>query len=245
MNVLRILAIVTIFAEFLLPQNRWQYPITPDDPKWLELETLDDIISVQQIPENVLLQMSTDELFQAWMDLPGRMEVLAFNTLQQGFNETIKRYNVLRELLGRDDVGPIILEKFQKINIYKIEEETSDEAKGKVISDIGFIEMLLSQPEVLRTLSTTEKKLCVKKAISMMHNKLSLKSDDRDPFWEGTGLILMARILKEDRYPEMLDFISLTPAIERSITYCEYFMNFDTFDVFNEILRIAENYSSE
>ena len=77
----------------------------------------------------------------------------------------------------------------------------------------------------------------------MTHNKLSLK--DRDPFWEETGVILMARILKADRYPEMLDLISLTPTLESSIAYCEYFMNFDTFDVFNEILRIANNYSLE
>ena len=50
------------------------------------------------------------------MDLPGRLEVLAFNSIQEGIDETAKRYNVLRELLQRKDAGEIILSYYGSIN---------------------------------------------------------------------------------------------------------------------------------
>ncbi len=47
--------------------------------------------------------MSSDELFQAWLELPGRLELLAFSTMQRGFDVTIERYNVLPALLARGE----------------------------------------------------------------------------------------------------------------------------------------------
>ena len=65
-------------------QSSWKYPIVPGTSKWATLKSEEEIIAVQQIPESILKKMTTDEVFQAWLDLPGQIEILAFNTLQDG-----------------------------------------------------------------------------------------------------------------------------------------------------------------
>ncbi|MFH1007206.1 MAG: hypothetical protein V1800_06865 [Candidatus Latescibacterota bacterium] len=87
---------------------RYEYPVKPGTPEWREL-SIRQRRAIQQIPENILRDMATQELLQAWMDLPGRLEVLAHSTMQQGFDVTTKHYNVLSELLDREDVGRVVL----------------------------------------------------------------------------------------------------------------------------------------
>lgn len=152
-----ILVLIFITSE-IYSQNYWEYPVVPGTKEWKELKTLSEIIAVQQVPESVLNNMTTEEVFQAWLDLPGRMEMLAFNTMQSGFEVTKKRYNVIPELLNRTDAGPVILTMYLETYIPEIKSAWSSIEKGKYITDFGFTEFLLSQPEVLSTLSYEQKK---------------------------------------------------------------------------------------
>lgn len=54
-----------------IPISRDIFCQTKDELKRLAQKS--EIIAIQQIPPDVLKKMTTEEVFQAWLDLPGRM----------------------------------------------------------------------------------------------------------------------------------------------------------------------------
>lgn len=140
--------------------------------------------------------MSTKEVFQAWLDLPGRFEILAFSNLQQGFDFTVEHFNVLQELLDREDVGPVVQKCYVDMEVNNLHQKNSDREKGKFITDFGSIELLLSQPKVLNSLSVNDKIKLLKQTFEYLNIKQNLENKNKDSFWEGTSLVLAGRILR-------------------------------------------------
>ncbi len=186
--------IILLFHNLSFSQGDWEYPVKLNSEEWKSMPQ-EEIIAMQQIPDGILKEMKTSEVFKAWLDLPGRLEVLAYNNLQKGFDKTVKRFNVLYELLNRKDVGPVVLKEYLKLQPQSIKHAVSNIEKGKYITDFGFIEFILSQPEVLLTLTENEKKQLAKGALNNFQSKKNLKNKERDIFWEETNLILSGRIL--------------------------------------------------
>ena len=69
----------------------------------------------RQIPEDFLQRMTTKELFYQVVCCDLSKDMLVFNTMQQGF-ESVKRLNMLPELLNRPDAGHVLLEILRKVN---------------------------------------------------------------------------------------------------------------------------------
>ena len=135
---MRISFLTTLFCMVLVSlatsQNRWMYPFQPGTEAWKKM-SLQERREAQQIPAEILKNMPTEMVFQAWQDLPGRLEILAFNSIQQGFDFTVKTYNVLQELLAREDIGQVVLNHYLKMKVDNLNQKTSDKAKGEFITD--------------------------------------------------------------------------------------------------------------
>ncbi|OGM11807.1 hypothetical protein A2Z22_02490 [Candidatus Woesebacteria bacterium RBG_16_34_12] len=173
---LQFTTITTIFTLFaLMPlsysQGFWQYPIKPGTEKWNSL-TLQERRNCQQIPEEILNQMTPQELFQAWLDLPGKYELLAFNTMQRGFDFTLNTFNIVQELLDKPSVSSVILDYYLNIDINTINKKNNDE-KSKFTTDIGFVEFLLSQLNILNGIQEKEKINLLKKIESNYQTKIA------------------------------------------------------------------------
>ena len=142
--------------------------------------------------------MTTEEVLQAWIDLPGKMEILLFNSMQAGFNETRRRFNVINKLLSRKDVGKVIIKKFSTFSPSNFNSKWDSNTKGKFITDFALVEFILSQPEVLESLEKGEKKLLFEKAKQDIEKKRMFPKEDFDFFWISSGLILCSRILEKE-----------------------------------------------
>ncbi len=197
-SILCISILTIVFSQAIFAKkNAWKYSIRPDTSEWKMLDTMEKIINTQQIPEDTLKAMTTQEVFEAWMDLPGRLEVLAFNSIQEGIDETAKRYNVLRELLQRKDAGEIILSYYGSINPEDVATKENDLDKGKFITDMAFVEIILSQTQIINSMK--DKKKIVNTTLEKINEKEKLTNKGIvDDFWEDTGVILIGRILMED-----------------------------------------------
>ncbi len=218
-------------------QNYWKYPIVPGTKEWTELKSQEKIIAVQQIPEIILKKMTTEEVYHAWLDLPGRMEILAFNSMQIGFNLVKKRYNVLNELLNRKDAGSVILSKFDKLSPLDLKKEWDSNTKGKFITDFAFDELLLSQPEILESLSKKQKKDLFEKSKKDLGNKINFTGKNKDFFWISSSLVLGCRILEKENI-QFKEKIKSKKEIFGSITRGEA-LNKDEFEKLYE--AITEN----
>ena len=219
----------------------WDYPVKPGTPEWNAL-TYQERIAVQQIPENILEDMSTEELFQAWLDLPGRLEVLAYNSMQQGFDATLNHFNVLPELMKRENIGVVALKYYNAMDPTNLVSEGSIVEKGRFITDLGFIEFFISQPIVLSTLSATEKRECVERSLDNIDKKISLKQ--RELFWEETNVVLLGRIMKNLNYPDFLNWMSQDPSIRHSLERGELIGVTGGINPYEDIINIARNYLS-
>ncbi len=189
---------IVFFVGNLYCQHFWKYPVTPGSEEWKKLKTESEIISVQQIPEDVLKTMTTEEVLQAWLDLPGKMEILAFSNMQIGFNKTRNRFNVVNELLNRKDAGKIIAKNFATISPSNFNKGWNSQRKGKFITEYALIEFLLSQPEILKNLTKNEENYLFEKAKKDLEIKKELPKEDFDSFWISSGLILSSRILEKE-----------------------------------------------
>lgn len=70
-----------------------------------------------QIPEYILNQMSTEDLVEAMLIYPLRVDLITWNTYEQGFDAVSSYFNGLQELLIREDGAQKLLEKMQSIPV--------------------------------------------------------------------------------------------------------------------------------
>ncbi|OPX25886.1 MAG: hypothetical protein B1H02_00340 [Candidatus Latescibacteria bacterium 4484_107] len=245
LNCIIMVCMLLLAVQSLFAQNtfRYEYPVKPGAPEWREL-SLRQKRAVQQIPENILRDMSTQELLQAWMDLPGRLEVLAFNTMQQGFDVTVKHYNVLSELLDREDAGSVVLAYYLEIDPSGMKLVWSSRQKGKFITDIAFVEFLLSQPTVLSRLSKMEKKQLLKSCVDNLYKKQAFRNRERNFFWVRSAIILAGRILENEKNNQFLQKISQDEDMKRALNTGKASSKAVYEKLCEAVINIAENYSS-
>ena len=108
--VLSVLSSLVVFAEnnntiekqytITIP---YQYPVVPGTKKWSELESLDEMIKVCQIPNDVLTNISTEALIETVIDYPLAINMFAFDTPQEGYNSIKMYFNGVQELETRSD----------------------------------------------------------------------------------------------------------------------------------------------
>ena len=80
------------------------------------------------IPEKTLKSLSAEGLIETLIRYPLRTDIFAYHTLEEGIQVVSVQFNGLKELLSRNDVAQILLDKYENINIdYAKEAETNAE----------------------------------------------------------------------------------------------------------------------
>jgi len=202
-----ILFVLFIGTYILMPDNKpinnnvtdaYEFPITPDKTpdEWKNLKDHGEMISVCQIPENVLTNISTEGLFETCMNYPLHPDLMAFNSYQYAFN-SLCSFNGLQELINRSDAGRIILNHYKNID-----NNTSDKSP---FYDTIYIEMILAQESVLSSMELSDRKELLNIAL-----KRSSKNDI------GVSKVLVGRILRIDN-KKFQDYLKEHPNIEEYI----------------------------
>ena len=105
-----------------------------------------------QIPEYILNQMSTEDLVEAMLIYPLRVDLITWNTYEQGFDAVSSYFNGLQELLIREDGAQKLLEKMQSIPVVMSTVNINHEQYMQPL----YLEVLLAQPEFMNQLSEQE-----------------------------------------------------------------------------------------
>ncbi len=111
----------------------YQYPIVPGMPEWSQFNSLDEMIEACKIPKDILRNMSTDALIETVINYPLAINMLAFDSPQDGFDSVDSYFDGLQELRNRPDA-------MQKMNLYttKISTMKNFEQLDSVIASIIF-----------------------------------------------------------------------------------------------------------
>jgi len=127
---------MTCNSERELP---WDYPVKPGTEEWEQLNTMREGINACQIPEDVLLSLSTEDLTSICLQYPFLFSVGNPN-YSQGLDRLFEQFNGIRELFKREDVSKELLKHYQ----CKIKNRLYFE-KNESILYIRTLEVLLSR----------------------------------------------------------------------------------------------------
>ncbi|MCK9628928.1 MAG: hypothetical protein M0R37_10090 [Bacteroidales bacterium] len=147
------------------------------DPNfWKNFHSTTEIQSACQIPEDLLKEMSTDNLVKSCMNYPLFFTYTAYTNELVGISEIINSFNGLKELMSREDGVKKLINLYQKFNI---------DPKGNVMCitkaglpsklsflHLGYIELLLSSKEVSNQISNEDVSKLKTTALNLYQKKL-------------------------------------------------------------------------
>ena len=213
-------------------EQGWDYPVKPGMAEWNSLVTEAERIEVLQVPESVLATLPPDEAVRLCITLPAFIMFTAWNTPQDGFNVMLERYNILRHLLSREDVGSSLIEAYKDASMtgFKTLPYSNELAPLRLL----YFELLLSQKEILQSLTPEEKLELMMEARTKFVEKIS-----NEAFKSIPELLFSARIMAN--ILDMEGYLGSTN-IETTIRFIETGWFLDGVPPLDEIFISAESY---
>jgi len=94
-----LILIIFTFLGFLLnaqEEKRWDYPVKPRTEEWKTLESNKAKVEVCQVPEQILRDISTNDLMILCLQYPLLYDVFAFNSINDGLTKLFADFNGIR-----------------------------------------------------------------------------------------------------------------------------------------------------
>ncbi len=160
----KIFCIVTIISAFMLisqsvcadscinSSKPYDYPIRPGTEQWASFTTHKQMVDACQIPDEVLNNMSTEDLLKSILDYPLFFDMITFDNLYEGFDAVRSNFKAIDEFYLRADCEEALLA------YYELEQEN---ANMQVVSDMDefdekldhlYLDMLTAQTNISTTL---------------------------------------------------------------------------------------------
>lgn len=123
--VLTALTIVIILMEkgiLHLDPIPYTFPIRPGSPEWAQFSSKRQKITVSQIPERKLKNMTTKALLETVIDYPLIMSFYAFNNIESACDTMAGDFNGFGELVSRSDINKVLLNRYKNTRVITAEE---------------------------------------------------------------------------------------------------------------------------
>jgi hypothetical protein len=141
----------------------YTYPIINND-SWKKMSR-DERIAACQIPDDKIDKMSTDALLNSILNNPFMIDILAFDTYQDGFKKVYEEIPAFHKLVKRSDFSGAFMQNCAKCN-------SNDSIKNNDIKTI-YSSILVAQPEIGSFVSLSDKEAIIK---SLGENTVLLNS---------------------------------------------------------------------
>ena len=183
----------------------WDYPVKPGMKEWSQFKSMEDMYLACQIPSNILKLLDTESLVNICLSFPAPPVFPLFNIPQQAFMEYYTNFNGIRELFKRQDAGQYLLKKYTMMSLSEFNPLWPLHQQGSFISHYKFVEAILSQPQVIASLDTKERKELLKEALRKMDEKIS-KNDLFSGFSLEINLWVLGRLLYSENKSSLQKF---------------------------------------
>lgn len=158
---------------------------------------IEEQVKACQIPEEKLLTISTKGLVETCLNYPLFGNLVFFNSIQEGFNQISSNFKGFDELYNRQDAGIILLNKYDKLSFDLIEPNWSELEKGTFMAKFLFLEVILSQEQIINQLSSENKIRLVKVCVDKYNSKKNLDKIF-SPFSLSPVALIMGRVLQKE-----------------------------------------------
>lgn len=172
----------------------YNFPIKPGSIEWKKLQTYDEMLQVCQIPDSVLLKMSTKDLMESCLKYPLLLIFLAYDDNKFGFETMCNEFNGFLAFFKRKDAGKYLVEKYRSMNAEVILNDTIPSYKGHETFRFSSIELILTDDNVLGNLNASDKTLLLKEAVKGYDMKMR-HQEIYGVFGQMTSVFLTTRVL--------------------------------------------------
>lgn len=162
-------------CEIQKSKDVYEYPIKPGSNEWKQLNSSKEKISVCQIPEDILIDMSTDGLIESVLNNPLFGEIYLGVYPQHGFNLFYNNFNGVQALLQRKDVAAKLLDRYNQMSpsCSKNNWPSLNGAGSNNNYAFSFIEILIAQHLVLKqVVDNQETTIFLQRVINKYEDKI-------------------------------------------------------------------------
>jgi hypothetical protein len=168
-----------VYSQTVAVKDVYEFPIKPESKEWIQFESIEGRIAALQIPDAVLIKMSTEGLLETCLKFPYLIDIFFFNSYQQGFEALTDEFNGFRELLKRRDLTNALLKKYRSLSADAASLRLRESVEQGMFTFRHFVlEYMLTQDVVFKTLSPEQEKQLF--LLSFEHKKM--KSNYSDVF---------------------------------------------------------------
>lgn len=143
--------------------------------EWGELNHGERVLA-SQIPRDELKKMSTEELITAVLEYPCFIDMIFYNTYQEGYEVVRDNFNGLRELMSREDSGEYLLEAYKNVEFSEIMSISDEEEQFNESLQLLYLETVLAQPAVTETLSNEN----LEELENLVENNYEMQIENKD-----------------------------------------------------------------
>jgi hypothetical protein len=158
-------------------EDQYEFSIKQGTKEWKQFDTIEKRIAALQIPDSILVNISTEGLLETCLNFPYLSDILFFDNYQLGFEALVKEFNGFRELLQRHNLTNVLLEKYSRlsVNISNLR-LANDIDQGKFTFRYFVLEFMFAQNIVLQNLSEEQEKRLF--LLSFEHKKIKQNYPD-------------------------------------------------------------------
>ncbi|MDR3286841.1 MAG: hypothetical protein LBT27_05310 [Prevotellaceae bacterium] len=146
-------------SQFIVKDDVYDFPIKQGSKEWAEIESVEKRITALQIPDNVLLDISTEGLLETCLAFPYLIDILFCDNYQKGFEALVAEFNGFQELLKRKDLITVLLNKYKNLttDVTSLRYQNSVE-QGKFSFRHFVLEFMLTQDVVFKNLNLEQER---------------------------------------------------------------------------------------
>ena len=130
----------------------WNYPVHPGTEEWNKLNTFPERFNALNVPDDILTEMTTENLVKTCLRYPWWILITSRDNNQDGYDFLKSVFNGFRELEKRKDAGTELLKVYEKMMPEDIYQYKTLVKQGVICFEFTYIEMLLSQTNVLENM---------------------------------------------------------------------------------------------
>jgi len=191
----------------------WNYPIRPGTEEWKQLNSFSERLNTFNIPESILVKMTTENLVKTCLNYPWWILITSRDDNQSGYEYLKSVFNGFRELEIRNDAGVELLKIYEKMMPGDIFNYETLVKQGVFCFQFTYIELLLSQPNILKNVNDGYLIQLVQKA-SSVYNEKSLAPDKYSYYGISTSCLILSRIIKLKKNNEYDSLRNIFPDLE-------------------------------
>ena len=131
--------------------NVYQFPLNTKSKEWKDMDHAEKA-KVLNIPDEILENLSTDALLEVIVNYPLFIDILAYNTFDEGIKYVSMQFNGLEEFMSRQDLTQVLLDEYQKIDINYVKNIEETDNMGD-FNKLLFVESMLFTEQVQKNMS--------------------------------------------------------------------------------------------